>query len=74
MIFEVLDEHSWMLEHGFCGESEPPCFEYYHNNRMPAYFEYFDRPVCIIYAIHYSMNLYMAVNRCQFFVQSYNMM
>ena len=72
--FSGLDERSWMIIHGECGETEPPCYEYYHNNRMPMYFEYFDTPICILYAIHYFLNLYTAVNRCQFFVQGYNVM
>lgn len=71
---DLLGEHEWLLEHGDCGENEPPCYEYYHNNRMPEYFDYFDTPVCVIYAVHYFLNLYIAQNRCQFFVTSYNLM
>ena len=71
---EIISEHEWLGEHGLCEEGEPPCNEYYHNNRMPKYFEYFDTPVCVIYAVHYFLNLYIAQNRCQFFVTSYNLM
>lgn len=69
---EVMDENSFMLIHGECPEPDPPCYEYYHNNRMPELFDLIDTPVCVIYAIHYFLNLYIAVNRCQFFIEPYN--
>lgn len=33
--FEIMDENSYMQIHGECPEPDPPCYEYYHNNRMP---------------------------------------
>ena len=57
-------EFSWLQVNGNCEEPDPDCWKYYHNNRMPAVFQYVDIPVCILYAIHYILNLYIAVNRC----------
>ena len=31
-----------------------------------------DTPVCIVYAMQYFLQLYIAVNRCQFFIDGYN--
>ena len=53
-------EMDYLLVHGECPEPDPPCYEYYHNNRMPQVFELIDMPVCIIYATHYTLNLYIA--------------
>lgn len=69
----IMSESSFLLIHGECPEPDPPCYEYYHNNRMPQLFDLIDTPVCIIYAIHYFLNLYIAVNRCQFFIEPYNL-
>ena len=70
---EVLSEREWMSEYGICTGGDPNCNDYYHNNRMPKIFELIDQPVCIIYATHYFLNLYIAVNRCHFFIERYNM-
>ena len=70
---EVVAKEDYVAEHGFCTDGDPHCFEYYHNNRMPAIFELVDTPVCYIYAIHYFLNLFIAVNRCQFFIERYNL-
>jgi len=40
---------------------------------MPQFFDWVDKPVCIIYAVHYSLNIYIAANRCQFFIEFYNL-
>ena len=65
-------EDEWMREFGNCEAPDPHCWKYYHNNRMPAMFQYVDIPVCMLYSIHYILNLYIAANRCQFFINSYN--
>ena len=70
---EAVEKEAYVAEHGFCTDGDPPCFQYYHNNRMPAVFELVDAPVCYIYAIHYFLNLFIAVNRCQFFIERYNL-
>ena len=36
-------------------------------------FHQVDRPVCILYAIDYSLHLYIAANRCQYFIERYNL-
>lgn len=69
----LIDKDSYILDHGICPGDDPPCYEYYHNNRMPQIFDWMDKPVCIIYAVHYFLNLYIAVNRCQYFIESYNL-
>ena len=61
---ELRTENDFMLEHGVCEGDDPPCYEYYHNNRMPQIFDWIDKPVCVIYAVHYFLKLYIAVNRC----------
>ena len=66
---EVMDENTYLMIHGECPEPDPPCYEYYHNNRMPEIFEVVDTPVCVIYATLYFLNLYIAINRCQFFIE-----
>ena len=71
---EIQSEMDFMLINGECPEPDPPCYEYYHNNRMPQLFELVDMPVCIIYATHYMLNLYIAQNRCQYFIERYNLL
>lgn len=36
-------------------------------------FDWIDKPVCILYAVHFFLNLYIAVNRCQFFIEFDNL-
>ena len=40
---------------------------------MPQIFDWVDKPVCIIYAVHFFLNLYIAVNRCAFFTEFENL-
>ena len=70
---DLKTDDDFMKEHGVCEGDDPPCYEYYHNNRMPQIFDWIDKPVCIIYAIYYFLKLYIAVNRCQYFIEIENL-
>lgn len=32
---DLMSDPDFMKEHGQCDGDDPPCYEYYHNNRMP---------------------------------------
>ena len=70
---DAMTEYDFLEIHGLCEQPDPPCNQYYHNNRMPEMFDWIDKPVCILYAVHFFLNLYIAVNRCQFFIEFDNL-
>ena len=47
----------------------PRCDEYYYS-RMPHTFEYIDLGVGLIFVIHYMLLIFIAQNRCQYFISN----